>query len=141
MKKILLFTLLMSLFFLVACDNAEPEQTAVMDLQLVLENSSRAQKMHQELLEIGNKLEVKYDEREEGMSSGESQEELEKIYQEYMEHKYFLEYNLNQEITRVIEEIASEEGIDVVLLNQGVYYGGIDITSQVINKLDELDGE
>ncbi|MFW5980962.1 MAG: OmpH family outer membrane protein [bacterium] len=142
MKKILLPGLIVFMMFLISCDKAtEPEKMGVMNLQKVLEDSIRAQAMHEELLEMGNELELEYNTREDEMSSNDSQAELEEIYQEYMEHKYFLEYNLNQEIERVIEEIALDEGIDVVVESEGVFYGGTDITEQVIDKLDELGDE
>lgn len=127
------------MIFLISCEKApETKKMGVMNLQQVLEDSSRAQEMHKELLELGNKLEVDYNAREDEMSSDKNNEELDEIYQEYMEHKHFLEYNLNQEIKRVIEDIALEEEIDLVIESEGVFYGGVDITEQVITELDEL---
>ena len=141
MKKIFFIIILISLLFLIACNSEQPEKIAIMNMQEVVENSNRAQAMHRELLEIGSKLEVEYDEKKGEKSADQSKEELDKIYQKYIEHKYYLEHGLNQAINKIVGEIASQEGIDIVLLEEGVYFGGIDISSQVIDKLDQIDGE
>lgn len=48
-----------------------------------------------------------------------------------------LEKELNEELNTVLEEISQEKELDIILYKDKSYYGGIDITSEVIDKIDE----
>ena len=138
MKKIYLFVLIISIILIVTACSTRPEKIAFMNMEMVLNNSQRAQQLGQELQDIGNQLEVRYQEVQEEFSGDEEGEaELDKISQEYMDNKQRLEGLLNEEINEIIAEIAENENISTVLYKETIYYGGIDITEEVINKLDE----
>ena len=48
-----------------------------------------------------------------------------------------LEEKLNNELNTVLEEISKEKELDIILYKDKSYYGGIDITSTVVEKIDE----
>jgi len=144
MKKAYLFTLaILVLLLLAGCSTPEPDKIAYMNMDKVLDNSQRAQQLTQELVNIGNELEIQYNEKQSQISGEDNEEEeLDKISQEYLDNKQRLEGVLNQEINEIISEIAEEKNISTVLYYETVYYGGIDITEKVISILDEryIDG-
>ncbi len=141
MKKVSLFILaILVMLAFAGCSSSKPDKIAYINMEDVLANSQWAKQLEQELVDIGNDLEVKYNEKQNELSADENEEEnkeLDQISQEYLENKQRLEGLLNQEITEIIDRIAEEENISTVLYSGTVYYGGSDITEEVINILDE----
>ena len=120
------------------------EKIAVMDMGRVLQESQQARQLQQELLEVGERLEEEYNQKEDELAEEEGEEALDEIYQKYLDFKESAEKELNQKINQVLAEISKEEKYNIVITGDGVYYGGNDITDQVINRLDQgiaEDGE
>lgn len=138
MKKRIVVGLIITLIFVLAgCSTSRPQTIGVMDMELVLKKSQRAGELQQELMAIGNELEEEYNQKKKELSAEKGEEELDKIYQEYLDNKERLENKLNQEINRVITEISREQDIDIVISSDQVYFGGVDITEEVIKRLDK----
>ncbi|MFW6021988.1 MAG: OmpH family outer membrane protein [Halanaerobiaceae bacterium] len=138
MKKIfILFLIIISLVLFVGCSTSQPGKVALIDMATLTEESARAEQLEQELIDIGNRLEVEYNQLKEEQSDSENREELDKVSQEYQENKNRLESGLNQEIRTVLDELSGEENIEIVLFSDSIYYGGVDITDEVIVRLDE----
>jgi len=104
MRKVYLFILaILVLLLLAGCSTPEPDKIAYLNMEVVLETSQRAQQLSQELVDIGNDLELQYNEKQSELSDEENQEEeLDKISQEYLQNKQRLEGLLNQEINEII---------------------------------------
>ncbi|MFW5985831.1 MAG: hypothetical protein ACOCQH_00575 [Halanaerobiales bacterium] len=134
MQKLILYLLIFLISIMLVACSRPVEKVGILDMERVLEESQRAQKLQQELHDIGNRLESEYQQQEEELSNGE--EELERIYQEYQNNKQRLEGDLNSEIKEVIAGIADNENLGTVIFKDSVYYGGVDITDEVISGLD-----
>ena len=106
-------------------------------MEKVLNESKRAEQLRDELSEIGTNLEKEYEEKEKDLESDSKEEELDKIYQQFLQNKENLEGELNKEVSKVLETIAQEKNLDVVLLKQYVQFGGQDVTEETIKELDE----
>ncbi|MFP4017394.1 MAG: hypothetical protein ACLFUI_10230 [Halanaerobiales bacterium] len=147
MKKLSLFILVIMTFLVLAgCSTPQPDKVAYMNMGEVVDYSQRAQEITQELADIGNELEIKYQQIQHELADEENNDEndeveLDRISQEYLDHKRRLEGLLNQEINEIIEEIAERDNISTVLYSESVYFGGEDITQEVIDKLDERYSE
>jgi outer membrane protein len=135
MKRFFFAMIIGMILILSGCATSRVEKIGIMDMNRILQESQRAGELQQELLSIGDELEERYNQAAE-----KGQEELDKIYQEYLDNKGRLEHKLNEEINIIVDEITEEQNIDIVLIKEQVYYGGIDITGQIINRLDE-EGE
>lgn len=143
MKKKVLGLLIIITVFLAGC-STPVEKIAVMDMGRVLQESQQARQLQQELLEVGERLEEEYNQKEDELAEDEGEEALDEIYQKYLDYKESAEKELNQKINQVLAEISKEEKYNIVITGDGVYYGGNDITDQVINRLDQSiteDGE
>ncbi len=143
MKKKVLGLLIIITVFLAGC-STPVEKIAVMDMGRVLQESQQARQLQQELLEVGERLEEEYNQKEDELAEEEGEEALDEIYQKYLDYKESAEKELNQKINQVLAEISKEEKYNIVITGDGVYYGGNDITDQVINRLDQgitEDGE
>lgn len=143
MKKKVLGLFIIITVFLAGC-STPVEKIAVMDMGRVLQESQQARQLQQELLEVGERLEEEYNQKEDELAEEEGEEALDEIYQKYLDYKESAEKELNQKINQVLAEISKEEKYNIVITGDGVYYGGNDITDQVINRLDQSiteDGE
>lgn len=136
MKKKVLGLLIIITVFLAGC-STPVEKIAVMDMGRVLQESQQARQLQQELLEVGERLEEEYNQKEDELAEEEGEEALDEIYQKYLDYKESAEKELNQKINQVLAEISKEEKYNIVITGDGVYYGGNDITDQVINRLDQ----
>ncbi len=112
----------------------EPK-VGVINMNQLLEESKRAQQLQTELEKTGKELEEKYEGSNENKESTSEQEN--QIYTEFAQNKQKIEQKLNNEINTVIGEINSDNQYSVILYKNKVYFGGEDITSQVINQLDQ----
>ncbi|MCK8816373.1 OmpH family outer membrane protein [Natroniella sulfidigena] len=148
MKKFILIvtTTLITAIFLVGC-TAEPEtevvteekevkiEVGVMDQDRVWTESEQAANYQEKL---NNKIEDIQEEYKQQVEGLEEQEQLEKHQQTYEEINQLQDDLRDQfiaEIEQVVKEIAVEEELDMILDQQDVRYGGVDITEQVIEKL------
>ncbi|MGM0437601.1 MAG: hypothetical protein ACQEQD_04980 [Bacillota bacterium] len=113
-KKIAIFSIVLAFsFLLVSCSFEEETKIGVMSMNEVLEQSQRAQELQSEL---------------ENYSSEEQNFEV---------RKEELEEELNKEINNVLGELSEEKELDIILYKDKSYYGGIDITSDVVDRIDE----
>ncbi|MGM0445913.1 MAG: hypothetical protein ACQEQH_05845 [Bacillota bacterium] len=113
----------------------EPE-VGVIDMERLLNDSSRAAKLQKELEEKGKDLEDNYEGDSENSEETENQ-----IYMEFAQNKQEIESQLNKEIQSVLDEINQNNKYSVILYKNRVYQGGEDITEEVISKLDQKFNE
>ena len=113
-KKIAVFSIILAFsFLLVSCSFQEETKIGVMSMNQVLNESQRAQELQTELENFSNK------------------EENFEVRKEELEEK------LNNELNTVLGEISEEKELDIILYKDKSYYGGIDITSEVVEIIDE----
>ena len=139
MKKIIFISIIISITSLILISGCTPQESkvGVLNMEKVLNESKRAEQLRDELSEIGTNLEKEYEEKEKDLESDSKEEELDKIYQQFLQNKENLEGELNKEVSKVLETIAQEKNLDVVLLKQYVQFGGQDVTEETIKELDE----
>ncbi|MGM0411679.1 MAG: hypothetical protein ACQEQF_13080 [Bacillota bacterium] len=129
-KKAVIFSvLLIMILSLGSCTFKEEKEIALMSMSEILEKSKRADELQQELNSISNELDTS-DEEEKDLSE-------EEAYQNFNSEKAKLEKELNSEIENVLDEIAEEKNLEIVLYKDKSYYGGVDITEDVIELLDQ----
>src|SRR6056297_610546 len=113
-KKIAVFSIILAFsFLLVSCSFQGETKIGVMSMNQVLNESQRAQELQTELEDFSNK------------------EENFEVRKEELEEK------LNNELNTVLGEISEEKELDIILYKDKSYYGGIDITSEVVEIIDE----
>ncbi|MDZ7673339.1 MAG: hypothetical protein U5K53_11010 [Halanaerobiales bacterium] len=108
----------------------------VIDMEQLLNESSRADELQKELEQKGKELEQNY------KGDTDNPEEVEnQIYMEFAQNKQEIESQLNKEIQTVLDEINQNNKYSVILYKNRVYQGGEDITKEVISKLDQKFNE
>ncbi|WP_408955174.1 OmpH family outer membrane protein [Natroniella sp. ANB-PHB2] len=148
MKKLILvtITILMTTIFLLGC-TAEPEtevrteveevkiEVGVMNQDRVWNESKQAANYQKQLNNKIEAIQEEYNQIAEGLEEEEQLEQHQQAYEEINQLQDDLRGQFVAEIEEAVKEIAEEEGLDMILDQQDVRYGGIDITDQVIEKL------
>ncbi len=136
-KKILIICSLVLLLVIITGCTADQPEIAVLDMERLLKESKRAEELRNQLEEVSKSLEEDYELNEQELDEENKEEELDNIYMEFLNSKQELEGQLNEEISNILREISESENFEIVLYKKYVKYGGLDITTEVIQKLDD----
>ena len=130
-KRVAVISIFLALsLFLAGCTTDQEIKIGVMSMDGVLNESKRANQLQQELIEISNRLDTNNQDETENISE-------EEAYQQFSAKKTELENQLNGEINKILDQISVEKNLDIILYKNKSYYGGIDITEEVVERLDE----
>ena len=116
-------------------ENASREVGKI-DLQQIIAASPRAQGLQEELDRRGMEIEEEFQAQAEDLSPEERQQLQQEAYDRYLEAKEELEADLTREIEEILQEIAEEKGLDLIIARQGIHLGGQDITPEVLERME-----
>lgn len=134
MKKGLLVGMALMGTLLVAGCGSEP-QFGVLDGQRVMTESPKIQAIQQELTTKGEALQEQLRKDQKSMSAAQFAKKQKETMQEFMVIKKGLEAQLEATMETATSEVAAEKKLNLILYKQGVAQGGIDVTDDVIKKL------
>ena len=134
MKKGLLVGMALMGTLLVAGCGSEP-QFGVLDGQRVMAESPKIQAIQQELQTKGEALQEQLRKDQKTMSAAQFAKKQKETMQEFMVIKKGLETQLEATMETATSEVAAEKKLNLILYKQGVAQGGIDVTDDVIKKL------
>ena len=134
MKKGLLVGMALMGSLLVAGCGSEP-QFGVLDGQRVMAESPKIQAIQQELMTKGEALQEQLRKDQRTMSSAQFAKKQKETMQEFMVIRKGLETQLEATMETATSEVAAEKKLNLILYKQGVAQGGIDVTDDVIKKL------
>lgn len=104
------------------------------DMQAIFAAHPETAKARTQLAQATSKAEKEFNAKKSGLN----QEQQQALLQQYREQLAQKEQDLTGEVTKKIDstigEVAKSKGITVVLEKQNVFYGGTDITKDVINR-------
>ncbi|HKM43531.1 MAG TPA: OmpH family outer membrane protein [Limnochordia bacterium] len=115
------------------------EQIGTVNLGRIVEESVRAQQLNQMLSDRYNELVTRFDleselEPEEDDVDRANRERT--AYAEYLSYRLELETQFQREVDGIINEVAKGESVTLVLDEDVVRFGGMDLTDKVIKRLD-----
>ena len=134
MKKGLLVGMALMGTLLVAGCGSEP-QFGVLDGQRVMAESPKIQAIQQELQTKGEAMQEQLRKDQRSMSAAQFAKKQKETMQEFMVIKKGLEAQLEATMETATSEVAAEKKLNLILYKQGVAQGGIDVTDDVIKKL------
>ena len=134
MKKGLLVGMALMGTLLVAGCGSEP-QFGVLDGQRVMAESPKIQAIQQELTTKGEALQEQLRKDQKTMSAAQFAKKQQETMQEFMVIRKGLETLLEATMETATSEVAAEMKLNLILYKQGVAQGGIDVTDDVIKKL------
>ena len=134
MKKGLLVGMALMGTLLVAGCGSEP-QFGVLDGQRVMTESPKIQAIQQELQTKGEAMQEQLRKDQRSMSAAQFAKKQKETMQEFMVIRKGLETQLEATMETATSEVAAEKKLNLILYKQGVAQGGIDVTDDVIKKL------
>lgn len=134
LKKGLLIGIAMMGSLLVAGCGSEP-QFGVLDAQRIMAESPKIQAIQAELTAKGEEMQKQLRKDQKSMSAAQFQKKQQEKMQEFMVVKKGLETQLEATIETAATEVAQEKKLNLILYKQGVAQGGIDVTDDMIKKL------
>lgn len=137
MGKVLLAIIF--LFLLGGClSPQEPEEKiGVLHMERLVARSAMAQSFQQQLDERGLEIQQEYAIFSESLDDASRAQKQQEAYLEFLQYKEDLEQELNAIIQEKVAAICQELDLRIVLDKEGIQFGGIDITDEVIKALEE----
>ena len=111
-------------------------QVGMVDLDRIMAESPRALAADRELAAKYEALSQKLEEELALLADDEREARESELFGEYLQLKMDLEGLLAKDIDAAIDEVKRRRGIRVVVYRDAVKIGGVDITDEVIRRLD-----
>lgn len=133
-KQVLLFmAVFVAVIFISGCGSTQ--SVGVLDVNKVMSDSPKIKQFQDQLNVKGKELSDQLEKDKASLSAEEFQKRQETAYGEFLKTKQELEGQIDSSIKQVLEQIAQEKKMGVILYKNGVAQGGTDITDEVIQKL------
>ena len=126
--------LTLSVFLMAGCASG-PDPVGVLDPAKVMSDSAKVKQLQEQLNTKGRELSEKLDKEKAALSPDEFQKKQEAAYGEFLKMKQELESQVDTQMKQSIEQVAKDKKLGVVLYKNGVAQGGVDITEEVLKKM------
>lgn len=134
-KQILLFLVVfVAVIFISGC-SSNTQNVGVLDVNKVMSDSPKIKQFQDQLNTKGKELSDQLEKDKASLSAEEFQKRQETAYGEFLKTKQELEGQIDSSIKQVLDQVAQEKKMGVILYKNGVAQGGTDITDEVIQKL------
>ena len=107
----------------------------VLDVQKVMTESPKVKQLQEQLNTKAKELSDQLEKDKATMSADEFQKRQETVYGEFMKTKQDLESQIDASIKQTLEQMMKDKKLGVVIYKNSVAAGGVDITEEVINKM------
>lgn len=107
----------------------------IIDMTRIMAESPKVKTSQQQLNQVGAELTRQIEAEKPSLSQEEFKQKQEAAYQEFLRQKKELENQIDLSVKKAIEEVAKEKKISVIVYKNSVAYGGVDITSEVISRM------
>ena len=132
---ILLAALLVSLAMISGCAGTGNNAIGLLNVEKVMSDSAKVKQLQDQLNNRGKELSDQLEKDKPGISAEEYQKRQETAYGEFLRTKQDLESQIDNTIKQALEQVAKEKNLGIVLYKNGVAQGGIDITDDVLKKM------
>lgn len=132
-KWVLLFMLVFTAALLGGCSSSGT--IGVVDVNKVMTESPKVKQFQEELNVKGKALSDQLEKEKATLPPADFQKRQETVYGEFMKTKQEMETQVDTSIKQTLEQISKDKKLSVVLYKNGVAQGGMDITDEVIKKL------
>ena len=132
---ILLIALMLSTGLLAGCGNEKPSAIGIVDMQKVMTENGKIKEMQEQLNKKAQEITTTLEKERATLKPEEFQQKEQLAYAEFMKMKQEFESKIQLQIQTVLEGIAKEKKLGAVIYKNGLAWGGIDITEDVLKKL------
>lgn len=131
----LLLVSLLAFSLLTGCGMEKPSTIGIVDMQKVMTEHPKIKEMQESLNKKAQEITTKLEKERATLKPEEFQQKEQLAYAEFMKLKQEYEGTIQGQIVKVLEEIAKEKKLGAVIYKNGMAWGGVDITDEVLKKL------
>jgi outer membrane protein len=132
---VLLIALLLSTGLLAGCNSEKPSTIGIVDMQKVMTENGKIKEMQEQLNKKAQEITANLEKERATLKPEEFQQKEQLAYAEFMKMKQEFESKIQLQIQTVLEGIAKEKKLGAVIYKNGLAWGGVDITEDVLKKL------
>ena len=133
-SKRLIAIALIAAFALVLAGCSGAAQVGTFDPEKVSE-SPKIKQLQDQLSAKAKELTDKLEKEKSGLSAEDQQKKQEEAYSEFLKLKQDLESQVDAALKQAFEQVAQEKKLGVILYKSSVAHGGIDVTDDIVKKL------
>lgn len=132
-KLVLLFLLVFTAALMGGCSSSA--NIGVIDVNKVMTDSPKVKQFQDQLNTKGKELSDQLEKDKATLSAADFQKKQETLYADFMKMKQDMETQIDGSIKETLDGIAKDKKLGVILYKNGVAQGGMDVTDDVIKKL------
>ena len=131
----LLLVIIFSAVLLTGCGAEKPSTIGIVDMQKVMTENPKIKQMQEQLNGKAQELTANLEKERATLKPEEFQQKEQLAYAEFMKLKQEFEAQIETQTKKVLEEVAKEKKLGAVIYKNGMAWGGIDVTDDVLKKL------
>ena len=131
----LLLIMLFSVVLLAGCGAEKPSTIGIVDMQKIMTENPKIKQMQEQLNGKAQELTANLEKERATLKPEEFQQKEQLAYAEFMKLKQEFESQIELQTKKVLEEVAKEKKLGAVIYKNGMAWGGIDVTDDVLKKL------
>ncbi len=131
----LLLVMLFSVVLLAGCGAEKPSTIGIVDMQKIMTENPKIKQMQEQLNTKAQELTANLEKQRATLKPEEFQQKEQLAYAEFMKLKQEFESQIEMQTKKVLEEVAKEKKLGAVIYKNGMAWGGIDVTDDVLKKL------
>ena len=131
----LLLVMVFSVVLLAGCGAEKPSTIGIVDMQKVMTENPKIKQMQEQLNTKAQELTANLEKQRATLKPEEFQQKEQLAYAEFMKLKQEFESQIEMQTKKVLEEVAKEKKLGAVIYKNGMAWGGIDVTDEVLKKL------
>lgn len=131
----LLLVMVFSVVLLAGCGAEKPSTIGIVDMQKIMTENPKIKQMQEQLNTKAQELTANLEKQRATLKPEEFQQKEQLAYAEFMKLKQEFESQIEMQTKKVLEEVAKEKKLGAVIYKNGMAWGGIDVTDDVLKKL------
>ena len=131
----LLLVIIFSAVLLTGCGAEKPSTIGIVDMQKIMTENPKIKQMQEQLNTKAQELTANLEKQRATLKPEEFQQKEQLAYAEFMKLKQEFEAQIETQTKKVLEEVAKEKKLGAVIYKNGMAWGGIDVTDEVLKKL------
>ena len=132
---VLLLAMMFAAVLLSGCAAEKPSTIGIVDMQKVMTENPKIKQMQDQLNTKAKELTENLEKQRATLNPEEFQQKEQAAYAEFMKMKQEFEAQIETQTKKVLEEVAKEKKLGAVIYKNGMAWGGVDVTEDVLKKL------
>ena len=132
---VLLLVMMFAAVLLSGCAAEKPSTIGIVDMQKVMTENPKIKQMQDQLNTKAKELTDNLEKERATLKPEEFQQKEQAAYAEFMKMKQEFEAQIETQTKKVLEEVDKEQKLGAVIYKNGMAWGGVDVTEDVLKKL------